>query len=170
MALDKAWFQAHKTEVMVGGAGIVVTIALYMRSKANSSGAGTTAATQSYGNPATVADTTTADLYDNLANQIQGLGSSVANLTATKQQNAWAPPTNEQQFGSGFGAPGAQTEYESSTTPVQGMDQGAYYSLDDAQIWNAVSQGTPIYNQVEPGDFQLTTNVNAGPVFLKAAK
>lgn len=36
------WFKAHKAEVGIGAAGIVVTLALYMRSKKTSSGSSST--------------------------------------------------------------------------------------------------------------------------------
>lgn len=166
MAINPAWMKAHRTEVLLGGGGIVVTIALYMRSK--SSAGGTNAANQSYANPATAVDTTQASMYDSLANQIGGLGQSVAALTAAHQAGTYVAPTNETLFGAGYGAPGQATEYASSTTPVAGMQGGSYYSQNDQQIWNDVSSGAPIYNQVAPGDFQITKNVNAGPVFIGA--
>jgi hypothetical protein len=168
--MDPAWFQKHKTELMIGGGGVAVTIALYMRSKSKAAGtaAGGSAVTSSYGNPATAVDTTTSDLYNNLSGQIQGLGTSVAALTAQNQKTAYTPPANETLFGAGYGAPGQTTQYASSTTPVAGMDGGAYYSMNDAQIWGAVSNGQPFYSQVNPGDFQIAANVNSGPVFSKS--
>jgi hypothetical protein len=167
--INTAWFQKHKTELMVGGAGVAVTVALYLRSKANASGTTGTAATTSSYLPQTTADTTDTDLYDSLEGQVQGLSAAVANNTAANQNQGFTAPTNEQLFGSGYGAPGSQEEYATSSSPVGDAGGGQYYQLNDQQIWSDVTAGDTIYSQVEPGVFQPTTNVNSGPDFLKSS-
>ncbi|MGA2835499.1 MAG: hypothetical protein ABSF84_02770 [Acidimicrobiales bacterium] len=66
-----AWLKSHKPEAALGVAGIVVAIVLYERSKNGSSS--TSAANETYANPATVADTTDSDAYSGLESQILGL-------------------------------------------------------------------------------------------------
>ena len=85
-----SWIKTHKNEAILAGGGIVVAIALYVKSKNASSSSGT-AATQSYANPATVADTTATDAYSGLENQVLGLQQAFLGLAG--QGAAAAPAT-----------------------------------------------------------------------------
>lgn len=76
------WLKGHRVETLLGAGGIVVTIALYVRSKnsSTSGGSGTTASTVE---PDGTADTTDSDLYNDLEGQIEQLGTAVNGLAAT---------------------------------------------------------------------------------------
>jgi hypothetical protein len=136
------WLKTHKQEAALGGAGLVVAIALYVRSKNASSSSGTT--TASTGNPATVDDTTATDYYSGLENQITGLQSA---LLGAGTQAPYSPPTNESISGSGYGLPGGAGDVTSAS--------GA--TFEELANWNAaqaiISGGGTVDYEPSPGIF-----------------
>lgn len=147
--MDPAWFQKHKTELMIGGGGVAVTIALYMRSKAAKAGTSGSAVTSSYGNPATAVDTTTSDLYNNLSGQIQGLGTSVAALTASNQPKPIAVSDFSQEVKAGIGV------YDPNASHYTDAAGQTYDVLQSpAQLQQALAAGKQPYFQPLAGTFQ----------------
>jgi hypothetical protein len=74
-----AWFTGHKTQAYIGAAGLVITIALYVKSKdsASATSAGTTDSTAV---PTSTADTTGTDAYNGIEDQVLGLQSALLGL------------------------------------------------------------------------------------------
>lgn len=145
--MNTAWFQKHKTEVILGGGGIVVTIALYMRSKANSAASGSTTATQSSAMPLTTADTTNTDLYDALEGQVQGLSTSVAAVTAANQPKGISASdfSNETATGLGVYSAGATSYTDTSGTTydvIANPGQLAQYQAAGDQVYYQPIAGT----------------------------
>ncbi len=76
-----AWYAQHKVEAIIGLAGIAVTVALYMRSRANAAGSSAGATTTSSSlYPTSVANTTGTDAYTGLESQILGLQQGLLTL------------------------------------------------------------------------------------------
>ncbi len=86
-----AWLKGHKTETLLGAGGIVVTIALYVRSK--NAAASTSGETVSTEEPSGTADTTDSDLYNGLEGQIGQLQQAVTLLGTTAGTASAAPAT-----------------------------------------------------------------------------
>lgn len=85
-----SWLKGHRAETLLGAGGIVVSIALYVRSK-NSAASNTASTTE----PQSTADTTDSDLYNDLEGQIEQLGNAVNNsLAATGGVNPGGPVDN----------------------------------------------------------------------------
>ncbi len=91
MTMDTgAWLKTHKQEAILGAGGIVVAIALYMRSRsqaaANSGAAASSLATPNATStyPAGYVDTSSTDLYNGLEGQITSLQSAIAQASAAQ--------------------------------------------------------------------------------------
>jgi len=78
-----AWVKGHRTETILGAGGIVVTIALYVRSRNNAAANSGTGTSQTFATPTGTADTTNSDLYNGLEGQIGQLQQAVASIGAT---------------------------------------------------------------------------------------
>ncbi len=153
-----AWFTAHKPEVALGAGGIVVTIALYVRSRnaastsSSTTGTGTTASTTEI---PTTADTTDSDVYNGLESQILGLQQATLALGTTPATSTGAAPAPTGltvpplQLG---GAPTAGgTEYAGNTFGVQTPAAAPY---DTGQ---EVVGGNPYTNFAFPGGTTVAT-------------
>jgi len=121
-----AWVKAHREEVGLGVAGMVLTLALYMKSKkakAGTSGSASTANStidpatgQAYGSPADqaylaqqtsalngTANTTGSDIYNGLENQILGLQQATLALQQPPASTKTDTPAAPSGPFSGFG-------------------------------------------------------------------
>ena len=118
MASLMTQLKAHKDEVLIGGAGIAVTAALYLRSKSKNattaasttSASGATVVTPGYiASPgATVATTSGTDAYNGMETQILGLQQDLMGLTtsgfSTRPAGTTIEPGAPVQSSSGSGA------------------------------------------------------------------
>ena len=138
------WLQAHRTEVFIGVGGIVITIALYMRSK--NSAAAATSTTPSTSVVPSTADTTQSDLYNGLESQINGLASAVSASTA-----AQAAP--------GTAAAGAPGQGAISVDGAQYVDLGTLGNGGNFYGYNVGGSGAPIFAET-PGSSSLVTNMD----------
>lgn len=162
-----AWYAGHKPEALLGAAGIVVTLALYVRSKGASGAAAPTAtpststvmpgtlapATGSYGNGG--GDITGVEsLLSQLSGQITALGTPAAPAAGASPN--FTLPTGETLQGSGYTSGASQTVQTSA---------GIFSELySPSQL-----VGEPTYVQVAPGDF-IPTPANAAPNTPQFAK
>lgn len=146
------WLKTHKNEAMLAGGGVVVAIALYVKSQSSSSGSSSTDATEV---PAT-ADTTDSDVYNALEGQIESLSGAVSTLqglspgsssTATSS-GAAAAGSSAASSGPGFGdvSVGGQSYVELGEEGV-----GSYYGYN-------VGGGAPVYYE-DPGSTNLQTDL-----------
>lgn len=106
-----AQLKNHKTELLVGGAGVVMAIALYVKSKGSSSSttpATTTTGTGTVVEGTSVATTTGTDIYGGLENQILGLQQAVLGLSTNKPTTT-TPKTPTPNQGKGHHRPGGPT-------------------------------------------------------------
>jgi Flp pilus assembly protein TadG len=160
-----AWFKTHKQETALGAGGIVVAIALYVRQK-NAAAGGSSSSGASSTTPAT-ADTTDADLYNELESQIASLGQQTS---SGKRQG--------QRTGSGTAtaATGTTTSTSSSAPsapPVTGYGEttlgGAAYDvlgdIGSGQAYSGyeVGGGAPVWFET-PGGATPETNLSAAQV------
>jgi hypothetical protein len=135
------WLKTHKQEALLGAGGIVVAIALYVRSKNSSSSSSSTPPTYA------VADTTPTDL----SSQIDALGQAIANLQPAGSSN---PPTAvnipaQVTVGSGLGpasGPGSTATYSAG-----GVTYG--YVPSQAAAESLLGAGQSLYYEPAPGDF-----------------
>ncbi len=179
------WYATHKQEALLGAGGIVVTIALYARSKKASSAASTSAgATSSSIDPATglpygsAADnaalaaqqgalysqgTTGTDVYNGLENQILGLQQAFVGSqgtpapTTTPAPTPTAAPTNPY---AGEVMQGSGFWDPNSYAPIAGLDStGNFVNLPSGGGPTSAAGAYPgqKYFQPAPGVFQPWT-------------
>lgn len=142
MAKTLDWLKTHKQEAALGAGGIVVAVALYVRSRANassSSSSGTTspsttaAGVEPYGGY--VADTSGTDLYNGLEGQIQALGAAISALPATSSTgasgltpSALVPLSDQTVVGGGYSLLGGSGPGGGYGSGVVESGTGAYFA------------------------------------------
>jgi hypothetical protein len=156
------WLKSHKQEAALGAGGIVVAIALYVRSKnASSSSSGASSTT-----PAT-ADTTSSDLYNALEGQIANLQQGAS--SGAGQGQTWkgrkvaggatvvAPATPA--------APAAPNVEGYGTTALGGSEYDILGNIGSGQAYSGyeVGGGAPVYFETPAGG-NPETNLNASQV------
>lgn len=161
-----SWLKTHREEALLGGGGIVVTIALYMRSRSKSSSSSSSSAPSASGAvptpvayPTSTGSTTGTDVASGMESQILGLQSALLALKAQPSASSaggttTAPPTGSQpsnpQTSTGFGL----TQFDGTSY----VDLGTL-GPDKFYGYNVGNSGAPIY-YLTPGG-QLTTNDNS---------
>ncbi len=129
-----AWYAGHKNEALLGGAGIVVAIALYVKSKnaAAASGTSSTATPSSTVMPGTTAPST----YGGGGGDMSGFGDTLAEL---QQEIAALSPNSG---GS------------STSTAVSGSwGGGSGQSFDPVAAGSTIPSGVQLFWEVAPGVF-----------------
>jgi hypothetical protein len=93
------WLKTHKQEAALGAGGVVVAIALYVRSRSNAA-SGSSSSTAGYATPnssstypAGYVDTSSTDLYNGLEGQIVGLQAAIQQASAAQQGGTTASAT-----------------------------------------------------------------------------
>ena len=158
-----AWLKSHKQEAALGAGGIVVAIALYVRSKNAASGSSSGASSTT---PAT-ADTTSADLYNALEGQIANLqqgassgagqGQTWKGRKVSSSTGATAPSTPA--------TPAAPNVQGYGTTALGGSEYDILGNIGSGQSYSGyeVGGGAPVYFET-PGGGNPSTNLSAAQV------
>ncbi len=172
------WVKTHKPEAALGVGAIVVTIALYVRSKNSSS---TSTGSTSTAEPVATDDTSATDYYSGLEDQVLGLQQALLGLstqqstpTTSTQPSASSPAPSapgpyagETMQGSGYG-PGS-----GSALDIAGLGGGEYAPIFSAQTAGSLeASGVPLYYQPGQGVFNVVTpgsNLLAGTPLFEAA-
>ncbi len=142
-----AWLKTHKQEAALGAGGIVVAIALYMKSRANaaansssSTSSGTLSSTPaSVAYPTGVANTTGTDLYTGLESQISQLQAAItaAQQPAPAPSVSSSPPpglssttplSNQVIVGGGYSVAGGSGPGGGYGSGILEAPSGAYFS------------------------------------------
>lgn len=156
-----AWLKTHKQEAALGGAGIVVAIALYVKSKKSAAGSssGQPVTNPTYAYPSSTADTTGYDIYNGLESQILGLQQAVlagqqgGGTGGSGGPSKASPPTvgpAPQDWGNVVGSGYATA----ATNPVTGADANAYSGIPSGAIAaSLVSGGHTLYYEPTAGNF-----------------
>ncbi len=134
-----AWYSGHKTEAILGAGGIVVTIALYVRSKNSSAAASGTGATATPSTSTIMPGTLAPDTgsYGNGGGDIAGLESVISGLSS--QISGLQPQSGTGGSGAGASTPAAPS-YQALTNP--------------SDLAALTSTNTPLYYQPTPGVYE----------------
>jgi len=154
-----AWYAGHKNEALLGGAGIVVAIALYVKSKnaASSTSSGATPSTSTV-MPGTTAPSTYGggggDMsgIDELLQQLQTEVSALQPSAGSSGSGAPTIPSGEVLAGSGY-SPG--------NAGPGGITAGGHTYLGLSSPSQLL--GEPTFIQVAPGDFIPTPSSGVAP-------
>lgn len=154
-----AWYNGHKPEVLMGAAGIVVTVALYVRSKGSAGSSSTTAAS-------TPTSTVTGSALPDTGNYGGGGGDTTGldeiltqlsgQLTSLQGSSPSSSDSGQVLTGSGYGAPGSSAGDPSTTSVAAASGGASYEGIPAADITELNTAGTPTYYQPAPGVFAQT--------------
>ncbi len=161
------WFKTHKQEAIIGGGGLVVALALYVKSR-NASASSSSSTPSSTVVPA-VSDTTGTDEFSGVEDQILGLQSAVLGMAAAGS----APPSTGALSPGTIPAPVPASPAPSAPTGpgygTQSFGGASYVDLGYLASSSApgfasfggynVGGGAPVFFD-EPGSASLLTNLS----------
>lgn len=87
------WLEDHRTQAYIGAAGLVIAIALYVKSRDSAAAASTGTTAASTAVPTSTADTTGTDAYNGIEDQVLGLQSALLALQNPQTGSSVPSPT-----------------------------------------------------------------------------
>jgi len=156
-----AWLKTHKQEAALGAGGIVIALALYVRSRNTAGSSSSSSTTPSSTVVPATADTTGTDVYSGLEDQILGLQQAV--LGMTQGAGSGTTTTTTTAGGSGGTAGGTTGQgYGAEEVAGQQYDLLGYTSGHNYTGYN-VGNGAPVF-YLTPGSNTPQTNLDASAI------
>lgn len=158
------WLKTHKQEAALGAGGIVIALALYVRSRKATGAASSTSTTPSSTVVPATANTTGTDVYSGLEDQILGLQQAVLGMSGAGGAGGTGGAGGAAGGTAGAAAAAASSGPGYGTEQVggQGFDLLGYTSGHNYQGYN-VGNGAPVFYKT-PGSNSVQTNLDASAI------